>query len=291
MYGPLTCWEKELLMTGERGEIDRLKEVIGEGRDDQKNRLRRTEEGMTLAGYYNNQFTMMQQLEICLRLFVAFIIGGMVGLERSKRFKEAGIRTHIIVCFTAALIMVISKYGFADMTYGEGMEFFGSRGADAARVAAQAVSGISFLCAGVIFKDGSNIKGLTTAAGIWFTAGVGLAIGAGMYLIVAFSVVMFFVLQYVLYRVPIGGDAYEGNRLQFVVKVGQNFDKALHEQLEDWEARVTESKITRSSDGTSEYNIVVRRRTEISYAELKDFVTSRDDIISVSSTSVHTHMP
>lgn len=245
---------------------------------------------MTLAGYYNNQFTIMQQLEICLRLFVAFIIGGMVGLERSKRFKEAGIRTHIIVCFTAALIMVISKYGFADMTYGKGMEFFGSRGADAARVAAQAVSGISFLCAGVIFKDGSNIKGLTTAAGIWFTAGVGLAIGAGMYLIVSFSVVMFFVLQYVLYRVPIGGDAYEGNRLQFVVKVGQNFDKALHEQLEDWEARVTESKITRSSDGTSEYNIVVRRRTEISYAELKDFVTNRDDIISVSSTSVHTHM-
>jgi putative Mg2+ transporter-C (MgtC) family protein len=88
-----------------------------------------------------------------------------------------------MVCCTTALIMLISKYGFADLGPADTMEYFGSKGADTARIAAQAVSGISFLCAGVIIKVGGNIKGLTTAAGIWMTACIGLAVGAGMYLI------------------------------------------------------------------------------------------------------------
>ena len=99
---------------------------------------------MTLASYYFNQFTTAQYADFCIRLVVAFLVGGMVGLERSKRFKEAGIRTHIIVCVTAALIMLVSKYGFADLNQTTGMEVLGSKGADPARVAAQAVSGISF---------------------------------------------------------------------------------------------------------------------------------------------------
>ena len=133
---------------------------------------------MTLAGYYFCKFTLMQYLDFCLRLVLAFIIGGVIGLERSNRFKEAGIRTHIMVCVASALI----------------------KGADAARVAAQAVSGISFLCAGVIIKVGSNIKGLTTAAGIWMTAGIGLAIGAGMYVVVGCTAVLLFLLQFAFTR-------------------------------------------------------------------------------------------
>ena len=98
--------------------------------------------------------------------------------------------------------MLVSKYGFADLNQTTGMEVLGSKGADPARVAAQAVSGISFLCAGVIFKVGSSIKGLTTAAGIWMTAGIGLAVGAGMYVVVAFTAVLLWLLQYVFYRIP-----------------------------------------------------------------------------------------
>ena len=138
---------------------------------------------MTFARTYYEHFTMAQNLELCLRLVVAFVVGGLIGLERSNRFKEAGVRTHIMVCCTTALIMLISKYGFADLGPADTMEYFGSKGADTARIAAQAVSGISFLCAGVIIKVGGNIKGLTTAAGIWMTACIGLAVGAGMYLI------------------------------------------------------------------------------------------------------------
>ena len=121
---------------------------------------------MTLASYYFNQFTTAQYADFCIRLVVAFLVGGMVGLERSKRFKEAGIRTHIIVCVTAALIMLVSKYGFADLNQTTGMEVLGSKGADPARVAAQAVSGISFLCAGVI-SIFQNVIGI----------GVGKAVG------------------------------------------------------------------------------------------------------------------
>ena len=82
---------------------------------------------MTLAGYYFCKFTLLQYLDFCLRLVLAFIIGGVIGLERSNRFKEAGIRTHIMVCVASALIMLISKYGFADMDWGPGMDYFGTK--------------------------------------------------------------------------------------------------------------------------------------------------------------------
>ena len=134
---------------------------------------------MTLCEYLNSQFTLVQNLDFLLRILAACFCGACIGFERTKRFKEAGIRTHIIVCCAASLIMIVSKYGFADLTNAGGGVFNGTRGADPARIAAQVVSGISFLGAGVIFKNGSAVKGLTTAAGIWATAGIGLALGAG----------------------------------------------------------------------------------------------------------------
>ena len=131
---------------------------------------------MTLIEYFNGQFSIMQNLDFVARILLACFCGACIGFERSKRFKEAGIRTHVIVCCASALIMIVSKYGFADLTDADGLVFNGTRGADPARVAAKVVSGISFLGAGVIFKNGSTVKGLTTAAGIWATAGIGLAL-------------------------------------------------------------------------------------------------------------------
>lgn len=114
---------------------------------------------------------MEKYLEIILKLTISSICGFLIGWERSNKHKEAGIRTHAIVSLTATLMMIVSKYGFADVN-----------NFDASRVAAQIVSGIGFLGAGIIFvKDESKISGLTTAAGIWGTTGVGMAIGAGMY--------------------------------------------------------------------------------------------------------------
>lgn len=103
--------------------------------------------------------------EMFLRLVISCACGLSIGMERSKRFKEAGIRTHIIACCAAALFMLISKYGFGDLDGA-------LEGADRSRIAAGVVAGISFLCAGVIIQVGSSVHGLTTAVGLWLTAAV-----------------------------------------------------------------------------------------------------------------------
>lgn len=105
-----------------------------------------------------------------LRILIAGLCGAFIGYERRNRNKEAGIRTHSIIALSAALIMIVSKYGFPDVN-----EY------DAARMAAQIVSGVGFLGAGVIFVRHGTVSGLTTAAGMWATAGAGSCIGAGLY--------------------------------------------------------------------------------------------------------------
>lgn len=246
---------------------------------------------LTLSSIYNSQISLIQHVDFCLRILFAFICGGIIGRERSRKFKEAGIRTHILVCCTTALLMLVSKYGFMDLAHGHEVEFFGTRGADAARIAAQAVSGISFLCAGVIFKVGTSIKGLTTAAGIWLTAGIGLAIGAGMYVPVVFTLLLLWFMNIYMRHFRPGTELYEGNQLQFVIRNGLDFDTDLHAQLIVWKAQVTDSKMTRNKDGTFNYDLVVRRANEITYAELSEFVEGQgDNIISVSSTSLFNHL-
>ena len=135
----------------------------------------------TIGERFLGSFSWFQYGEFMIRLIVSCICGACIGYERTKRLKEAGVRTHIIVCCAAALTMLISKYGFADLTTPSGELLYGTHGTDPARLAAQIISGVSFLGAGMIFRNGNSVRGLTTAAGIWATAGIGLAIGAGMY--------------------------------------------------------------------------------------------------------------
>ena len=116
-----------------------------------------------------------------LRLAFAAALGAVIGLERELRAKEAGLRTHFLVAMGSALVMIVSKYGFADMTLADGSFFPGIRGADPARIAAQVIGGISFLGAGVIVLHKRFIMGLTTAATIWTTAAIGVAVGGGLY--------------------------------------------------------------------------------------------------------------
>ena len=132
-----------------------------------------------------------------LRLFVAAACGLAVGIERTARSKEAGMRTHTIVCFAAALMMIVSKYAFSDLT---GDLATGSRGADPARIAAQIVSGIGFLGAGIIFYKRDLLHGLTTAAGIWATAGIGMAIGSGMIITGVVATIILISAQLILHR-------------------------------------------------------------------------------------------
>ena len=237
---------------------------------------------MQSAFFSSFEITTSPLLDCCCRLAVSCILGMLIGIERSKRFKEAGIRTHIIVCCGAALLMIVSKYGFADL----GGILDGSRTSDPARLAAQVVSGIGFLGAGVIFKNGNTVRGLTSAAVLWFSAVVGLTVGAGMYVMGILAALMNLLLLVVLHRHAIGGDAYAANHLHFIVKNGYDFNGALMNQLELWQAQVTESKVDRRRDGTTEYDLTVRRRKEIEYAEMKAFMESREDVISASNSPI-----
>lgn len=136
----------------------------------------------------------LTQLEFLLRLVIAAICGSLIGYERKNRLKEAGIRTHMIVALGAALIMIVSKYGFADVIQLKGNAL------DPSRVAAQIVSGIGFLGAGMIFVRKQAISGLTTAAGVWTTAGIGMAIGAKLYFIGVAATSLVLLVQIVLHK-------------------------------------------------------------------------------------------
>jgi putative Mg2+ transporter-C (MgtC) family protein len=113
--------------------------------------------------------------EMVLRLAVATILGGLVGLERERLERAAGLRTHALVSVASALMMVVSTYGFPSMIDGVAV------GLDPSRLAAQVVSGIGFLGAGVIIFRENSVRGLTTAATVWAVAGVGLAAGGGLF--------------------------------------------------------------------------------------------------------------
>jgi len=124
------------------------------------------------------------ELTMVLRLIVAAVLGGIVGMERGSGDRPAGFRTHILVCVGSALFMLVSIYGFDDIapvtTVAE--NDIGTR-RDTARIAAQVVSGIGFLGAGTILHEGLTIKGLTTAASLWIVSAIGLAVGSGMYVL------------------------------------------------------------------------------------------------------------
>ena len=116
----------------------------------------------------------MAEWELCLRLVLSCIMGGIIGYERQTRHKSAGLRTNMLVALGSCLIMLLSQALYDDVE--------GKTNADPARLAAQVVSGIGFLGAGAIMKEGLTVTGLTTAACLWVVAGVGLAVGAGFYL-------------------------------------------------------------------------------------------------------------
>lgn len=120
----------------------------------------------------------MLRLDWCLRMLMAALCGGIIGFERKSKAKMAGIRTHALIAVGAAMVMIISKYGFFDLLKVTHSNW----NVDPSRIAAQVVSGIGFLGAGTIInRHDEIIDGLTTAAGIWVTGAIGLAYGSGLY--------------------------------------------------------------------------------------------------------------
>ncbi|MGE5397881.1 MAG: MgtC/SapB family protein [Chitinophagales bacterium] len=141
----------------------------------------------------------MTDYEIILRLALACLLGGVIGLERESLARPAGLRTYTLVCVGSALAMVVSL----QMYY----QFQSTVNADPGRIAAQVVSGIGFLGAGTIMREGAIVRGLTTAAGLWVVACIGLAVGAGMFLpaIVATALILFVLIYFFKFEGQVTG--------------------------------------------------------------------------------------
>ena len=235
----------------------------------------------TLAGYMFGHFSLLQYLEFLIRILVSCFCGACIGYERTKRLKEAGIRTHIIVCCAAALTMIISKYGFVDMS--SATEFFpGTHSTDPARLAAQIISGVSFLGAGIIFRNGSSVRGLTTAAGIWATAAIGLAIGAGMYVIGLLGTLIIAAIQIIMHRFTIGTDSMMVGTISCRTEQPEQFRKALDEYVTKNKMQILATKVKFNEDGSETYQFTLRMHVDITVNDLLQFLESVEHVKAIS---------
>jgi len=139
---------------------------------------------------------MITDSQVVLRLFLAAVLGGVIGFERQKHNKRiAGLRTHILVTVGSSLIMLVSIYIFE--------AYAGKAPVDPARIAAGVVTGIGFLGAGTIIRSGENVQGLTTAASLWTVSGIGLAVGCGFYIAGCTASIIALATLYLLRKIPI----------------------------------------------------------------------------------------
>ena len=190
--------------------------------------------------------------ESLLRLALAAALGGLIGVERELREREAGLRTHLLVALGSALFTIVSAYGFhAFLTSGQSVVR-----ADPTRIAAQIVTGIGFLGAGAIIRQGLSVRGLTTAATLWVVAAIGLAAGAGYYsaAVITTALVLFslYPLRIAAYRILHRFRAAEG-RLLVELPIGTS-PGAVIEEIERAGARIETIELSQEGD---------RRRLEL----------------------------
>lgn len=187
--------------------------------------------------------TLLTQVDWLIRLIIAGICGYAIGYERNSRSKNAGIRTHLIVSLSAALMIIVSKYGFMDIINLQGV------GLDPSRVAAQVVSGIGFLGAGMIFVHNQSVNGLTTAAGIWATSGIGMAIGSGLYFIGIAATLLIIIFQIILHQNFRWTKAAVNDHLHLKLTDMEGFYR-VQDSLKEDKITLLNLKLVRHQDGT-----------------------------------------
>ncbi len=208
-----------------------------------------------------------------IRILLSCLCGFFIGYERSRRQKDAGIRTHVMVALGSTLVMVVSKYGFAD-SLAMGMN------ADATRIASNVVTGVGFLGAGTIFVKDVSIKGLTTAAGIWATAGIGLAIGSGMYILGITATIFMVIFQFVLHRY-FSRLENTSNEFTVVLVDKRGSVNAFKEKLAEKNINIEKCKMTRNHDSTITLDVTVKKARTISMDEIMLLMEQDESIVSV----------
>ena len=215
------------------------------------------------------------QLEYLIRVVLACLCGLVIGYERSIRQKEAGLRTHIILCMGCAVMTIVSKYGFLD-TKQLGLNV------DGTRVAANIITGIGFLGAGVIFVRGGTVRGLTTAAGIWTTSGIGLAIGSGMYTIGIACTVILILVQLLIHKLFPSLETLITIELNIKTKNNKEVVERIKNLIDEYNIIVNSFKIKKKeSELEIRYNIRMHKHT--SNDVFMTILTGDEDIIEVST--------
>ena len=213
----------------------------------------------------------LQNMEYLLRIFVAMILGMLIGNERKNRMKSAGMRTHALVALGAALMMVVSKYGFSDTVQGDG-----------ARLAAQVVSGVGFLGAGMIFVRHNLVSGLTTAAGVWTTAGIGLCLGAGMYFVGVLSALMLVLMQNISHRIPFFSNVSAGGQIRLAVQKKPGVVEDIKNLLISQKIEIQGVQITKSEKEKIKLEFDVIFPHKMDKTALFCALAEREDVISVA---------
>jgi putative Mg2+ transporter-C (MgtC) family protein len=217
----------------------------------------------------------LSSAEILLRVVLAAVLGGAIGFERELRERGAGLRTHLLVSVGAALFTMVSAYAWTDWRFSteEGLVF------DPTRVAAQVVTGIGFLGAGAIIRQGLSVRGLTTAATLWVVAAIGMASGAGYYVAAVITTVLVLVslwpLRVVAFRIS-GRFRPEEGRLAIELPAGASAVSVL-EAVEDTGAVVRSLEFEEEGD-TRRVDLRVRIERGRSAATLLDALTRAQDV-------------
>ncbi len=190
--------------------------------------------------------TTQNYIDFLCRIFASVICGGIIGFEREKRFKSAGLGTHMIVCLAASIMMIVSKYAFMDIVGLDGMKIQ----LDGSRIAASAVQAIGFIGVGVVVVKKENTLGLTTAAGLWATVGIGLALGAGMYLIGFFATATILVIQWALHHFHIKYHTFNMGLLTTNITKRNMSYSEFRDRLSKLDLKVRDISVSSSGEGT-----------------------------------------
>lgn len=215
--------------------------------------------------------TLLTQVDWLIRLIIAGICGYAIGYERNSRSKNAGIRTHLIVSLSAALMIIVSKYGFMDIINLQGV------GLDPSRVAAQVVSGIGFLGAGMIFVHNQSVNGLTTAAGIWATSGIGMAIGSGLYFIGVAATLLIIIFQIILHQNFRWTKAAVNDHLHLKLTDMEGFYR-VQDSLKENKITLLNLKLFRHQDGTFSADLNLKFPTDYDSVLLLKHLEANDKI-------------
>jgi len=215
---------------------------------------------------------------ITSRLFYALVAGGLIGLERALHGREAGFRTHMLVCVSSSLLMLLMTYQWNLVP----KEFLDTIRADPSRMAQGIMTGIGFLGAGVIVKEGLSVRGLTTAASIWMTASIGIVIGLGFYfpalVTTIFTLASLSVFRWIENLLP--SQKYAKFTISFLRHKEHLKEKDLLELIKEYKIKSYSSSYRLVKEGKYfEYEMVIKSKNYKNFRNLADYLLEQESVI------------